>query len=276
MTRNRAAVLGSPVAHSLSPVLHTAAYAVLGIDWTYGRHQVEEDELAGFVAGLDDTWAGLSLTMPLKRAAIPLCTELSDTARIVGGANTLVLGPDGSCSGDNTDVPGLVNALAEAGVERVSAATVIGGGATAASAVAALAEICEGPVQAFVRSFDRAAALPALAEMLGVELRLRLWDEIEDGLTAPLVLATTPGGSTDAIADRVSAGPGVLFDVAYHPWPTALADGWDKAGGQVVSGLELLIHQAVLQVELMTRQNIPRSEIVAAMRTAGLTALAAR
>jgi shikimate dehydrogenase len=246
------------------------------LDWTYTAHQVEEHELADFVARLGRDWAGLSLTMPLKRAAIPICDHVSETARIVGGANTIVFAADGTKHGDNTDVPGLVNALAEAGVTAVPAATVIGGGATAASAVAALAEICDGAVEAFVRSLDRAAALPALAQTLGVDLRLRLWDEIPDGLAAPLVLSTTPGGTTDDLADAVPAGPGVLFDVAYHPWPTALAAAWDQAGGQVVSGLELLIHQAVLQVELMTGSPVPRHDVVVAMRTAGLAALAAR
>lgn len=273
MTR-RAAVLGAPIEHSLSPVLHAAAYRELGLDWTYGAHRVEEDGLADFVAGLGKDWAGLSLTMPLKRVAIPLCDHLSETARIVGGANTLIFAVDGTVAGDNTDVPGLVNALAEAGVHRIDTASVIGGGATAASALAALAQICDGPVEVFVRSPERAAALPPLADALGVELRLRLWDEIEDGLDAPLVLATTPGGSTDAIA--APASPGVLFDVAYHPWPTALAAAWEKAGGQVVSGLELLVHQAVLQVELMTGSPIPRPDVVVAMRNAGLAALAAR
>ncbi|MGQ0466771.1 MAG: shikimate dehydrogenase [Sporichthyaceae bacterium] len=269
----RAAVLGSPIEHSLSPHLHAAAYRELGLEWEYGRHRVEENELAGFVAGLGRDWAGLSLTMPLKRAAIPLCDHLSETARIVGGANTLVFA-NGTTYGDNTDVPGLVNALAEAGVHRVETATVIGGGATAASALAALAQICDGPVETFVRSLDRAAALPSLADALGVDLRLRLWEDIPAGLEAPLVLATTPGGSTDAIGAPVH--PGVLFDVAYHPWPTVLAAKWEAAGGRVVSGLELLVHQAVLQVELMTGSPIPRADVVAAMRTAGLAALASR
>ncbi len=264
------------MAHSLSPVLHAAAYRELGLDWTYIAHQVEEDELADFVAGLGPDWAGLSLTMPLKRAAIPVCDHLSETARVVGGANTIVFAADGTRQGDNTDVPGLINALAEAGVDSVATASVIGGGATAASAIAALAEICTGPVEAFVRSPERAAALPPVAEVLGVDLRLRPWGEIPDGLGAPLVLATTPGGSTDALVADVPAGPGVLFDVAYHPWPTALAAAWDEAGGQVVSGLELLIHQAVLQVELMTGSPVPRHDVVAAMRHAGLAALAAR
>ncbi|MGQ0842651.1 MAG: shikimate dehydrogenase [Sporichthyaceae bacterium] len=272
----RAAVLGSPIAHSLSPVLHAAAYREIGLDWTYGAHRVEEDGLAEFVADLGPAWAGLSLTMPLKRVALDVCDHLSETARIVGGANTLVFAADGTVQGENTDVPGLVNALAEAGVGRVGAASVIGGGATAASAIAALAQLCNGPVEAFVRSLDRAAPLLPVAAAFEVDLRLRSWAEIPAGLHAPLVLATTPGGATDAIAADVPSGPGVLFDVAYHPWPTALAQAWEKAGGQVVSGLELLVHQAVLQVELMTGMPVPRADVVAAMRNAGLAALAAR
>lgn len=274
MTPRRAAVLGSPIEHSLSPVLHAAAYREIGLDWTYTAHQVEEDGLADFVACLGAGWVGLSLTMPLKRAAIGICDHISPTARVVGGANTIVFAADGTTAGDNTDVPGLVNALAEAGVHRVASASVIGGGATAASAIAALAQICDGHIEVFVRSPDRAATLPVLAEALGVDLRLRPWTEITDGLAAPLVLATTPGGSTDAV--DVPTAPGVLFDVAYHPWPTLLADRWEQAGGRVVSGLELLVHQAVLQVELMAGSPVPRHDVVLAMRNAGVAALAAR
>lgn len=275
-TRLRAAVLGSPIEYSLSPVLHAAAYRELGLDWTYTAHQVEEDGLADFVAGLGPGWAGLSLTMPLKRAAVRVCEHLSPAARVVGGVNTIVFAADGTLQGDNTDVPGLVNALAEAGVTRLAAASVIGGGATAASAIAALAQICDGPVEAFVRSPERAGALLVVAEALDVDLRLRPWTEVGDGLGAPLVLATTPGGTTDAIAAEVPAHPGMLFDVAYQPWPTALADRWAGVGGQVVSGLELLVHQAVLQLELMTGSPVPRYDVVLAMRNAGLAALASR
>jgi shikimate dehydrogenase len=271
----RAAVLGSPVAHSLSPALHAAAYRVLDLDWSYGRYEVDEAGLAGFLAGVDETWAGLSLTMPLKRAAVALCTELGETAALVGAVNTITFGPAGR-RGDNTDVPGMVNALAERGIERVPTAAVLGGGATAASTLAALARCCAGPVQVYVRTPARAAQLQPLVEALGLVLVFRPWDRAAEAFESPLVVATTPGGTTDALAADVPSGEGVLFDVAYDPWPTALAAAWAAAGGRVVGGLDLLVHQAVLQVELMTGLSGRGPELVAALRAAGLAALAAR
>jgi shikimate dehydrogenase len=259
----------------LSPTLHAAAYRVLGLDWSYGRHQLEEAELAGFLAGLDDSWAGLSLTMPLKRVAVGLCTELGETAGLVGAVNTITFGPRGR-RGDNTDVPGMVNALRERGIERIASAAVLGGGATAASTLAALARCCDGAVHLYVRSPVRAAELRPLAEALGLVLLPRRWDEAVEAFAHPLVVATTPGGTTDELAERVPPGCGVLFDVAYDPWPTALAAAWAAAGGQVIGGLDLLVHQAVLQVELMTGLPDRGAELVAAMRQAGLAALAAR
>jgi shikimate dehydrogenase len=276
VTPRRAAVLGSPVAHSLSPALHAAAYRVLGLDWSYGRHEVAEADLAGFLAGLDRSWAGLSLTMPLKRVAVGLCSELGGTAAVVGAVNTIIFDAAGERRGDNTDVPGMVNALAERGIERVPAAAVLGGGATAASTLAALARCCAGPVQVYVRNPAREADLQALAEVLGLDLVAHGWDRAAEAFGWPLVVATTPGGATDQLADRVPPGCGVLFDVAYDPWPTALAAAWAAAGGQVLGGLDLLVHQAVLQVELMTGLQGREAELVAAMREAGLMVLAAR
>ncbi|MER5553375.1 shikimate dehydrogenase [Streptomyces sp. NPDC002793] len=273
-TTRRAAVLGSPIAHSLSPVLHRAAYAELGLDtWSYERFEVDEAALPGFVEGLDPSWAGLSLTMPLKRAVIPLLDGISDTAASVEAVNTVVLTEDGRRIGDNTDIPGMVAALRERGVEKVESAAVLGAGATASSALAALAEICTGPVTAYVRSAARADEMRGWGERLGVDVRITDWAAAAEALHAPLVIATTPAGTTDALADAVPAAPGTLFDVLYEPWPTELASRWSSAGGTVVGGLDLLVHQAVLQVEQMTgRSPAP----VGAMRMAGEQALAAR
>lgn len=270
----RAAVLGSPIAHSLSPVLHRAAYAELGLtDWSYDRFEVDEAGLPEFVAGLDASWAGLSLTMPLKRAIMPLLDSVSDTAASVGAVNTVVLTEDGRRHGDNTDVPGIVAALRERGVEKVDSAAVLGAGATASSALAALSRICTGPVTAYVRSAARAEEMRGWGEKLGVDVRIADWAEAPGALTAPLVIATTPAGATDALAAEVPDRPGTLFDVLYEPWPTALASSWAERGGAVVGGLDLLLHQAVLQVEQMTgRAPAP----LAVMRDAGERALAAR
>jgi shikimate dehydrogenase len=273
-TTRRAAVLGSPIAHSLSPVLHRAAYAELGLgDWTYERFDVDEAALPGFVEGLDPSWAGLSLTMPLKRAIIPLLDGVSETAASVGTVNTVVFTEDGRRTGDNTDIPGMVAALRERGVEKVESAAVLGAGATASSALAALSVICAGPVTAYVRSAARADEMRGWGERLGVDVRIADWATADEALHAPLVIATTPAGTTDALAGSVPPTPGTLFDVLYEPWPTVLASRWSAAGGTVVGGLDLLVHQAVLHFEQMTGRS---PGPLGVMRAAGEQALAAR
>ncbi|WAZ20431.1 shikimate dehydrogenase [Streptomyces cinnabarinus] len=270
----RAAVLGSPIAHSLSPVLHRAAYEELALaGWTYDRFDVDEDALPGFFDGLGPEWAGLSLTMPLKRAVIPLLDEVSETARSVEAVNTVVFTEDGRRLGDNTDIPGMVAALRERGIEQVDSAAVLGAGATASSALAALARICTGEVVAYVRSAARAAEMRQWGERLDIEVRTADWSDAAEALGAPLVIATTPAGTTDELASAVPERPATLFDVLYEPWPTTLAARWSAYGGAVVSGLDLLVHQAVLQVEQMTgRAPAPLD----AMRKAGEHALDAR
>ncbi|MFJ7628991.1 shikimate dehydrogenase [Streptomyces sp. NPDC097595] len=268
---HRAAVLGSPIAHSLSPVLHRTAYAELGLDdWSYDRFEVDEQALPGFIEGLDGSWAGLSLTMPLKRAIIPLLDGITDTAASVEAVNTVVFGEDGRRTGDNTDIPGMIAALRERGVDKVESAAILGAGATASSALAALSGLCAGPVTAYVRSAARADEMRGWGERLGVDIRIADWAEADRALTAPLVIATTPAGAADALAGAVPVSPGTLFDVLYEPWPTVLAARWSAAGGAVVGGLDLLVHQAVLQVERMTDI---RTAPLAAMRAAGEGAL---
>ncbi|MBY8884282.1 shikimate dehydrogenase [Streptomyces sp. PTM05] len=278
---HRAAVLGSPIAHSLSPVLHRAAYAALGLTgWDYGRHEVDEAALPAFLERIAKDqeaggarWAGLSLTMPLKRAVIPLLDGISATASGVEAVNTVVFGPDGRRTGENTDIPGLVAALRERGVERVGTAAVLGAGATASSALAALAAMGAERVTAYVRGPARAAEMRGWGERLGVPVVTADWASAADALAEPLVVSTTPAGATDHLAAAVPARPGALFDVLYEPWPTPLAAAWSARGGVLLGGLDLLVHQAVLQVELMTgRAQAP----LAAMRAAGEAALAAR
>ncbi|MET7694754.1 shikimate dehydrogenase [Streptomyces sp. NPDC005483] len=270
----RAAVLGKPIAHSLSPVLHRAAYEELGLTgWSYDRFELDEAALPGFVEQLGPEWAGLSVTMPLKRAVIPLLDGISETAASVEAVNTVVFTEDGRRLGDNTDIPGMVAALRERGIEQVDSAAILGAGATASSALAALARICTGEVVAYVRSEARAAEMRQWGERLDVEVRTVDWANAAEALSAPLVIATTPAGATDALAHAVPERPAALFDVLYDPWPTELAARWSMTGGAVVSGLDLLVHQAVLQVEQMTGRGPAPVE---AMRKAGEHALAAR
>ena len=271
-------MLGSPIAHSLSPVLHRAGYRALGLAeaWSYDRFEVDEAGLPGFLAALDvagEGWAGLSLTMPLKRAVIPLLDEVGPTALAVDAVNTVLFAPDGRRTGDNTDVPGLVAALRERGVTRVESAAVLGAGATASSALAALGQLCDGVVTAYVRGPERAAQMHALGDRLGVKVATAPWDRAAEAFATPLTISTTPVGATDSLSAGVPQAPGALFDVLYHPWPTALAQAWAQRGGIVLGGLDLLVHQAVLQFEMFTGVS---PAPLAAMRAAGEAALAGR
>ncbi len=272
LSAGRAAVLGSPISHSLSPVLHRAAYASLGLDrWSYEAIEVRDD--AGLREVLAGEWAGLSLTMPLKRLVQPMLDVVTDVARDVGAVNTVTFTPEGRV-GHNTDVEGIVRALGEGGVNTVApgAGCVVGGGATAASAVAALAALGDRTPVVVVRDAARATDLLAAARRLGSAPRLVAW---EPGplATADVVVSTVPASADGSVVSLVPSGTdGVLLDVVYDPWPTALADAWLTAGGAVVGGFAMLLHQAVAQVRLMTGGD----PAVDAMRAAGLAELARR
>jgi shikimate dehydrogenase len=272
-------VLGSPIGHSLSPALHRAAYAALGLhSWRYDLVEMTPEGLPSFLAGLSEEWVGLSLTMPLKQTVVPLLDVVSDLARVLGVVNTVTFGPGRERLGDNTDVYGLVAALRSAGVSRVDRAVVLGGGATAASTVAALLEMgCAVPV-VVVRSPARASGVTEAARRLGARPRLVPWSAALDAVVgeADVVVSTVPAGADELAASLVSrrpAGPlGMLLDVVYAPWPTPLGQAWAAEGGVVLGGFEMLLHQAVGQVRLMTGMEPPLD----AMRSAGMAALAAR
>ncbi len=264
----KAAVLGSPIAHSLSPVLHRAAYAAAGLTgWTYQGIECDEAGLPALVAGCGADWAGLSLTMPLKRAVLPLLDHVDPLAADVGGANT-VLFSAGQRRGYNTDVAGMVDALAGAGVTAPRSAVILGAGATACSALAALRETGLRAVTVAVRDEARAAALLAVARRLGVRIDLRPLASPGDLAAHDLLISTVPAGAADSYTMRTYAGhvPAAVLDVVYAPWPTPLARAAEAAGAVVIGGFELLLHQAGGQFELMTGR---RAAPLAAMRAAG-------
>jgi shikimate dehydrogenase len=272
----KAAVLGSPIAHSLSPVLHRAAYAALGLtDWTYQAIECDEQRLPGLLAGCGPEWAGLSLTMPLKRAVLDLLDDAESLVTEVGAANTVTF-EAGARRGHNTDVPGMITALAELGLPGAGSPTVLilGAGATACSALAAVRALGVTEVTVAARDPRRAGDLLAAAGRLGVTVRLSAFSA--PGVPAPgLLVSTAPAGAADSYAERISRGdhiPGCVLDVVYHPWPTPLAAAAAQAGVPVAGGFSLLLHQAARQVELMTGRPAP----VGAMRAAGLDALATR
>jgi shikimate dehydrogenase len=251
--RSHLAVLGSPIEHSKSPALHAAAYRVLDLDWSYGRHELDAARLEGFLADLGPAWRGLSLTMPLKHRALELVDHADRAAHETGAVNTLRFGhtENGSrrVEGFNTDVGGIVRAIGAAGVDTVTAAVVLGGGATASSAVMAVAELGAQEVHVALRTPAQAQPLQTLAEHLG----LRFGSGPIDGRMpdAPLVISTLPGGALTEPGPVLTLAPGgLLLDVAYDPWPSALATAWSAAGGSVLSGLSMLVHQALLQVRI--------------------------
>ncbi|MFL6064751.1 MAG: shikimate dehydrogenase [Friedmanniella sp.] len=265
----RCAVLGSPIAHSLSPALHRAAYRVLGLDWRYDLVEVDEAGLPGFVAGCDASWRGLSLTMPLKAAALEL-GDVDPLARQAAAANTLIFEADGSRRLYNTDVAGLVWALRRAGVDALDRVTILGAGATARSSLLSVARLGASRVTVLARTPAKAEPLVALGASLGVDVLVTPW-------AAPLpaadaLLSTAVAGAADHLAAAAAASAPVVFDAIYHPWPTVLAAAAEAAGCRLVNGLDLLVGQALLQLELMTGHLVDP----AVLYTAGRSALAGR
>lgn len=270
MSQTRLAVWGDPISHSKSPALHAAAYRVLGVDWDYSRRRVDAPGFAGALRSLDSSWRGLSLTMPLKEEAFRLATTRDAHAELTGAVNTLRLGA--AAAGYNTDVGGIVDALAEAEIDAEPTARILGAGATAASALVALAERGADRVEVRARRPERAVVLSALGERLGVAVTVQGLDE-GGFASVPLTVATLPSGTalrTDTAAGLADAG-GVLFDAAYAPWPSALAAAWPV--GAAVSGLGMLLHQAVRQIRIFLHgdPSVPlpdEATVLAAMRAA--------
>ncbi len=268
----RVAVLGSPIGHSLSPVLHTAAYAALGLTWwRYDAIECDEAALPGLLDRCGPDWAGLSLTMPLKRAVLPLLDRADSLVAEVGGANTVLFAAEQRL-GYNTDVPGMVRALAERGIgggpaAGLGPALILGGGATACAALAALRDLGERDVAVAVRDRGRAGDLLAAADRMGMTVRLRPFEQASLA-GVRLIISTVPAGVADPFASALHdlpSPPRAVFDVVYHPWPTPLARAAVAAGAVLAGGFDLLLHQAALQVELFTGRPAP----VVQMREAG-------
>ena len=251
-------MLGSPIAHSRSPQLHLAAYRALGLDgWTYDRIECTADELPGLVAGFGPEWVGVSVTMPGKFAALRFADERTARAELVGSANTLVR-TQGGWRADNTDVDGLKGALGAV----AGRAAVLGSGGTAPAVVVGLADLGVQDISVLARNRDKAAPLLALGPRLGVDVR---WIELGTTLAdVDVVVSTIPADVAAGYANTVVATP-LLLDAIYDPWPTPLATAVEQAGGRVISGLQMLLHQAFAQVEQFTELPAPTEAMRAAL-----------
>ncbi len=267
LSPRRCGVLGHPISHSLSPVLHRAAYAKLGLDWEYDAHQVLSGGLPEFLATCGQAWRGLSLTMPLKREAMELADVVSDVAAAASAANTLVL-EGGQIFADNTDVPGASAAIRERSGATIRHADILGGGATAGSVLLALAQDGCRQFTLHVRDFDRAAETLAVADRFREPLDVAVVG-LDHAMGGDIVVSTIPASAQTPEIVALAAGVGILFDVIYDPWPTLLARQASADGRIVVSGLDLLIHQAALQFTIFTGLAAP----LEAMRRAGEAAI---
>jgi shikimate dehydrogenase len=251
-------VLGSPIAHSRSPQLHLAAYRALGLEgWTYDRIECTADQLPSLVGGFGPEWVGVSVTMPGKFAALRFADERTERAELVGSANTLVRTVTG-WRADNTDIDGVKGALGPV----AGRAAVLGSGGTAPAVVVALAELGVHDISLVARNHDKAAPLLALGPRLGTEIR---WIELGTPLAdVDAVVSTIPADVAAGYADTVAATP-LLLDAIYDPWPTPLAAAVEAAGGRVISGLQMLLHQAFAQVEQFTGLPAPKQAMRAAL-----------
>ncbi len=251
-------MLGSPIAHSRSPQLHLAAYRALGlVDWTYERIECGADELPDVVGGFGLEWVGVSVTMPGKFAALQFADERTERAELVGSANTLLRTPRG-WRADNTDIDGVKGALGTAS----GRAVVAGSGGTAPAAIVALAELGVSDITVVARNADKAARLVELGAKVGVPTRFR---ELGKPLEEPTVMVNTLPADIAAQYAQTLARVPVLLDAIYDPWPTPLAEAVSAGGGKVISGLQMLLHQAFAQVEQFTGLPAPRGAMIAAL-----------
>ena len=269
--RHRAAVLGDPVEHSLSPVLHNAGYAAVGAtDWEYGRFRCTADDLPRIVGESDPSYAGFSVTMPGKFAALEFADDATERARAIGSANTLVRVGE-SWRADNTDCDGVTGALRELDAHRLSGtrAVLVGAGGTARPALWALARAGVRQVSVVARS-ERVYALEPLAAQLGVGFT---WvpftapNLADVAGSAEVLVSTVPSAALEGFAGQLARAPRIL-DVIYDPWPTPLVAAAERNGHAVVGGLSMLLHQALGQFEQFTGRPAPEAAMREALHAA--------
>jgi shikimate dehydrogenase len=264
-------VLGSPIGHSRSPLIHTAAYSVLGLDWSYAAVEMSSANLSSYLEGLGEGWRGLSLTMPLKRDVLPLLSWRDPLVDLVGAANTVSF-VGGGTRGFNTDVYGVEQSFRDAGVENLSEVHILGAGGTALAVLAAVARLGATRVVVSARTPAKAAGVAALGAALAVDTTIVEWGIDGDSTRTGAIVNTVPAGNGGLIFSERVRRTATLFDVVYDPWPTPLASAWLEVGGTVISGRELLINQAIGQIRIFVSGNPAQpleneAAVLAAMRT---------
>ncbi|MFY7841241.1 MAG: shikimate dehydrogenase [Actinomycetes bacterium] len=260
MSQKFAAVAGSPIEHSLSPAIHKAGYAALKMDWDYKKFELDASSFPDFIKNRDPNLVGMSLTMPLKEVAIEVADVVTELAKKVNSANTLLF-KDGKIFAGNTDIYGIVTALQTNKQLDISNPSIIGSGATARSAVAALHQLGAQKVILCARNEQSLTDLKNVAQDFGLEVSEVQWSQIHKALAATTVISSLPSGAMDSFAAMGPEIPGSLLDVAYSPWPSKIALEWILRRGFVVSGLEMLLHQAARQFELMTGKKAPLKQM---------------
>jgi shikimate dehydrogenase len=260
MSNKFVVVAGSPIEHSLSPIIHQTGYKAVNLDWQYLKVELNETQLADYVKNRNESLVGMSLTMPLKEVALSVADEITELAQKVNSVNTLIFKNKKVYAG-NTDVYGIIQALKTNKKLDVSSPSIIGSGATARSALVALHQLGAKKVRVCARNKVSIQDLSELANNLEMKYEEVEWEKISQALAGTTVISTLPSLGMDKYAAMGPEIPGSLLDVAYSPWPSKIAMEWIFRRGFVVSGLEMLLHQAVMQFELMTGKKAPISKM---------------
>lgn len=271
------AVLGSPIAHSKSPAIHEAAYRVLGEDWSYGRFEVVKGGLKRFIENEGQDYEGFSVTMPLKENAFSFAEVTDELSQLTKTANTLAKFDD-RWFGYNTDVYGIIQAVSGKIASPIHQVLIIGSGATATSALVAISKLApNAKIKVFARNAQSRDEVLKFAAGLGLKAK-RAFSVIGAMSKSHLTVSTLPNGALDSLASklqtRTSFKPaGLLLDVAYSPWPSAIASVWTSRGAPVTSGKEMLLWQAVAQIRIFKNRNpleplLNEVAVVEAMRIA--------
>lgn len=264
-----AGVLGSPISHSLSPVLHRTAYAALDVAAEYNSFEVGSGELESFLNGAGKDLNCLSLTMPLKEEALIFANHVSGISRQISSGNTLWKSEDGWHL-TSTDVEGFSFAMLAHRKSIKGSVAVIGAGATARAVVAACNSHCD-TLTVIGRSLSRKESISRAAPDQTIEFSE--WNSNVSLDSFDLVINTTPGDSAAKFVRNVVIPKGTFFEVIYNPWPTQLLRHWTQAGGSAIDGLDLLVHQAISQVEIFASQSVDRTDLATLMRSEGLKLL---